>query len=131
MDVACTRADCSSHGTASGNRADGCSCSCDLGYGERTLVAEEGIEVSSNEVGVSVATCKQRCSETVACNSFAYCEDTSNGCYLKDKVIDANEAAHPSKPQCKVAAAGPSNQHRQHAHASIHTSTSTQLSTSA
>merc|ERR1719203_1802497 len=70
-------------------------------FGEfREVVADEG-----NQVGEVIAPtaqdCKNICYDDASCNSFAYCAEYGQACWLKDRVLNGSEATIP-KGACKT-----------------------------
>ena len=59
---------------------------------ERTLVADEGVEIKGVPSGKSLEQCKTWCDETNGCNSIAWA--VNGGCYLKKKCLTESD---PSK----------------------------------
>ena len=57
-----------------------------------TIVRDEGNDVGDGHHNVNVGQCKTQCNKASECNSFAMGIRYGGECYLKDKIINGNEA---------------------------------------
>lgn len=63
-----------------------------LGYYGRPLVADEGQNLGGITPLVSIHQCAQRCESTPGCQSFAVCQFSPSGCWMKDRYVTASSA---------------------------------------